>query len=74
MAKDEDEYSEEEGQRLFDEFARQVADDPYARMALAEAIAEGKFPVSDDGMITIDIDGLNWMEARENELRNQASN
>jgi len=52
------------------EFLEEVGKDPIAKQALADAIASGAFPKTDDGF-SITIKGLNWMEAREAELRRE---
>jgi hypothetical protein len=54
------------------EFLEGVGKDPIARQALADAIASGAFPKNPDtGTITFTIEGLNWMERREEELRRE---
>jgi hypothetical protein len=54
------------------EFLREVAKDPFAKQALADTIEAGKFPMHGD-TIGFTVEGLQWMENREAELRAQAN-
>jgi len=54
------------------EFFEEVAKDPFAKQALADAIESGAFPRTANG-IELTPDGLAWMENREDELRREAN-
>ena len=54
------------------QFLEEVGKDPVAKQALADAIASGNLrrdPDTDEVAFTVE--GLNWMEAREAELRRE---
>jgi len=60
--------------KALEEFLREVAKDPIAKQALADAIASGNLPRDPDSdMVSFTLDGIRWMQQREQELRREAN-
>jgi hypothetical protein len=50
-----------------------VAGNPFAKQALADAIAVGMLPMDNNRIIHFNLPGLKWMEWREQQLRIEAN-